>query len=326
MSIQLIRSGILDTIQDQGRHGYSKWGINPSGTMDCYAAQAANILVGNALDEAVIEMHFPSGEFLFGTDALVSITGADFTPMINSKAVPLWKPLLVKKHSVLSFKRRQWGYRCYLAVGGGFEIAPWLGSRSTNMRISAGGLQGRALKKADQVNFRRQLSGAEVFDDVRILPWRVNAQPVYHDAGSIFFVEGREWAWLTSASQQQVLSDPFSIAPSSDRMGCYLQHEPLAVQRTEELLSSGVSMGTIQLLPSGKLVVLMADHQTTGGYPRIGHIVSAHLPKLSQLAPHESLRLRMISVADAEKMLFSLQQELRALQRACLEKLSGYDL
>ena len=326
MSIQLIRSGILDTIQDQGRHGYSKWGINPSGAMDRYAAQAANILVGNALDEAVIEMHFPAGEFLFGTDALVSITGADFTPVINSKAVPLWKPLVVKKHSALSFQRRQWGYRCYLAVRGGFEIAPWLGSRSTNIRISAGGSEGRALKKDDQLNFRLQLSGSEVRDHVRILPWRVNAQPVYDDAGSIFFVEGREWPWLTLASQQQVLSDPFSIASSSDRMGCYLQHEPLAVQRTEQLLSSGVSMGTIQLLPSGKLVVLMADHQTTGGYPRIGHIVSAHLPKLSQLAPHGSLRLHMISVADAEKMLFSLQQELRALQRACLEKLSGYDL
>lgn len=326
MSIQLIRSGMLDTIQDQGRHGYSKWGINPSGTMDRYAAQAANILVGNAPDEAVIEMHFPSGEFLFTGDALISITGADFMPVINSKPVPLWKPMVLKKNSVLSLQRRQWGYRCYLAVRGGFEITPWLGSRSTNIRISAGGFQGRALKKDDQLNFRQQLLGPETPDNVRILPWRVNAQPVYNDPGRIFFVEGREWPWLTSASQQQVLSDPFSIAPSSDRMGCYLQHEPLVAQRTEQLLSSGVSMGTIQLLPSGKLVVLMADHQTTGGYPRIGHIISAHLPKLSQLAPHESLRLRMISVADAEKMLFSLQQELRALQRACLEKLSSYDV
>lgn len=321
MSIQIIRPGILDTIQDNGRHGYGKWGINPSGAMDRYAAQAANALVGNEPGEAVIEMHFPSGEFLFRSDALISIGGAAFTPTINARAVPLWKALIVKKNSVLSFQGRHQGYRCYLAIHGGLRIAPWLGSRSTNVRVSAGGFQGRPLKKGDVLDFRLEHSIFRTDDDVRILPWRVNAHTVYADPQNIFFLEGREWSWLSPGARQRLLSDAFRIDPSSDRMGCYLQHEPLEYRHHEQLLSSAVSFGTIQLLPSGKLVVLMADHQTTGGYPRIGHVATAHLPKLSQLAPHQALRFHMITVADAEKMLFSLQQELRMVQRACLEKL-----
>jgi antagonist of KipI len=325
MSIHVVRSGILDTIQDNGRHGYGKWGINPSGAMDGYAAQVANALTGNTLREAVIELHFPSGEFHFDEDALISLAGADFTPVINSKAVPVWQAMIVKKNSVLSFQRRREGYRCYMAVRGGLKIPSWLGSMSTNIKVPAGGFNDRPLKKGDRLDLRQEQSDVKTQEDIRILPWRVNVHPVYSDPGSIFFMEGREWDWLTPESRQRMLSGTFRIEPSSDRMGSYLQHEPLKLQHQEELLSSAVGYGTMQLLPAGKLVVLMADHQTTGGYPRIGHVATAHLPKLSQLAPHQAFCFRKITVADAEKMLFSLQQDLRRVQQGCLENLSHYD-
>src|SRR5688572_30082640 len=139
MSIQVMRSGVLDTIQDTGRFGYSKWGINPGGTMDRYASQAANALVGNSLADAVIEIHFPAAEFLFHENCLISLTGADFTPRINDIPVRSWKCIAVKKGSILSFRHKQKGWRGYMAVHGGIKTAPWLDSRSTNLKIAAGG-------------------------------------------------------------------------------------------------------------------------------------------------------------------------------------------
>jgi antagonist of KipI len=314
---------MLDTIQDHGRHGYSKWGINPCGAMDQYAAAAANVLVGNAPEGAVIEMHFPASELLFKKDALISLAGGDFVPHLNSKRVPMWRPIEVKKDTVLSFQNKEKGFRCYLAVSGGYSITPWLGSTSTHLKVGAGGIHGRPLKKGDEIF----LNDGNYFlrnEETRVHTWSINHQNIYNEPDKIAFLPGKEWNWLTSGSQQQILSDPVGIESSSDRMGYYLKHEPLQRSHNEELLSSAVNFGTIQILPSGKLVVLMADHQTTGGYPRMGHIVTSHLPKLSQLGPHDTFTLHKISMAAAEKMVFSLHQELKRMQHACREKLDEY--
>src|SRR5436190_17433323 len=147
MSLLITKSGLLDTIQDTGRNGFGKWGINPGGAMDLYAAQMANALVGNNLSDATIELHFPSSQIVFQKDVLISLTGADFTPFINSTAVPVWKPVVVKKDSILSLHYKKQGNRCYLACHVGFELSPWLGSYSTNLKIAAGGLNGKALQK-----------------------------------------------------------------------------------------------------------------------------------------------------------------------------------
>jgi antagonist of KipI len=324
MSILVVRSGMQDTLQDRGRFGYARWGINPSGAMDQYAAQVANILVGNALTEAIVEMHFPAGEFRFEENTLISLSGADFSASIDSQTVPLWKPVIVRKGSVLSFRHKREGCRCYLAVQGGFAVEPWLGSVSTNLKIAAGGLGGLPLRKGDRLLLKGSKFLIQALAAMQVLPWRADVQTVYQHRNVIAFVEGKEWPWLTAESQQRILSQPFTTDPSSDRMGCYLLHEPLLLRYQEELLSSAVSFGTIQMLPQGKLVVLMADHQTTGGYPRIGYVVSAHLPRLSQLSANESLCLHKISIEDAEKTVLSLQRELRIMQRACLENLNRY--
>ncbi|MFZ6013147.1 MAG: biotin-dependent carboxyltransferase family protein [Bacteroidota bacterium] len=326
MSLRVIKSGLLETIQDLGRHGYSKWGVNPNGVMDRYAAQAANALVGNEFNEGVVEIHFPAFQIQFGRTALISLTGADFTPCINNKEVALWKPLMVKNGSTLSFKGKRWGNRCYLSVQGGLAITPWLGSQSTNLKISAGGM-GRALRKGDQMILKDSYYELDSFlgNAYHVeLPWRINADKIYGYANAVSFIEGNEWSWLTEASKQSVEAQEFSIESSSDRMACYLGHAPLHVQRQQELLSSAVVFGTLQLLPSGLLTVLMADHQTTGGYPRVGHVITAHLSKLAQLNPHDVFYLNKISIAEAEKMLFSLQQELQLIHRSCRERLQNF--
>ena len=324
MSLEILKSGVLDTVQDAGRPGYAKWGIGPGGVMDHYAFRIANALVGNDADAALVEMHFPAPDVLFHRDALVSITGAEMVPTLQGYQLPLWKPLIIKAGSVLTFQRRNKGARCYLAIRGGIAVATWLGSRSTNLKINAGGFQGRALRKGDVIpvhddTFPKRITGA-----FKVLPWSVNHTAVYGDSGGIFFTPGHEWNWLSETSQRDVLTQSSMIESSSDRMAYHVSHSALTFQKQQELLSSAVCAGTIQALPGGNLVILMADHQTTGGYPRIGHVATAHLPRLAQLNAGEVFRLKKISVEESEKMLLSLGSDLRHIHAACCKKLEGY--
>jgi antagonist of KipI len=324
MSLEIIRSGVLDTVQDAGRHGYSKWGINVGGAMDRYAAGVANVLTGNDMNAAVIEMHFPAPHIKFLNDSLISVTGADFNPFIDEEQVPNWQPIVVRKDGVLSFKRKMWGTRCYLSIHGELRLASWLGSKSTNLKIAAGGFGGKPLKKGDRllVDSHKYLIQASAM--FTTLPWRVNAHAVYEEANTIFIIDGNEWSWLSPESQQRLLSESLAIDSTSDRMGYYLKHDPLRYNTQLQLISAGVSFGTIQGLPDGRLIVLMADHQTTGGYPRIAHVASAHLPKLAQLGANDRIHFQKVSMEVAENMVFSLRQDLNGLQQSCRMKLNEY--
>jgi antagonist of KipI len=326
MSITIIKPGLLDTIQDLGRYGFSNLGINPGGVMDRYAAKAANLLVGNETHEAVLELHFPGAQILFEQNALISITGADFCPMLNDEQVPLWHPVVVRKNTVLHFPKLQYGARCYLAVHGGFCVKRWLNSYSTNLKACAGGFAGRKLEKGDELPFRENrmyISGLlKEGKEFELLRWQVATGKTYQHPNEIFFVKGQEFEQLTELSQQDMLENNFIIHPFSDRMGYQLKGIPLQRIHREEILSSGVSFGTIQLLPSGQMIVLMADHQTTGGYPRLGHVISAHLPKLAQLRPSDCIQLKMTDIATAENMLLAQQKELNILRLSCFERLN----
>jgi antagonist of KipI len=326
MSLTIIKPGLLDTIQDLGRTGYSRLGINPGGVMDRYAAQVANMLVGNDTVEAVIEIHFPGAQLLFEQNTLISITGGDFSPMINDEPIPLWHPIVVRKNAVLHFPKLQYGGRCYLAVHGGLCVNKWLNSYSTHLKAGAGGFKGRKLEKGDEVHFRESniyFAGLlKAGKELEVLKWKVDTGKTYLHPHEIHIIKGNEWDQLTSISQEHMLEDNFTIHPFSDRMGYQLKGFDLKREQDTELVSSGVSFGTIQLLPNGQLIVLMADHQTTGGYPRIAHVISAHLPKLAQLSPSDCIHFKITDIATAEKLLIAQQQELNILQRACTERLN----
>ncbi len=326
MAFSIIKPGLLDTIQDLGRNGFGNWGISPGGAMDTYAAQVANLLVGNDKHEAVIEIHFPGPQILFEQNTLIAITGADFSPTLVDEVIPRWQPIVVRKNTVLHFPSLVQGGRCYLSVHGGYCVKKWLNSYSTHLKAGAGGWCGLPLRKGDELPFNENtiyFAGLlKEESNYEVLPWRVNIDKTYQYPHEIGFIPGHEWAFLPEAARQTFLQNNFLIHPSSDRMGYCLKGVPIQMERSSELVSAAVSFGTVQLLPDGQLIVLMADHQTTGGYPRLAHVVTAHLPKLAQLRPSDCIQFKQMDIRMAEQLLVAREKELHILQRSCLDHLN----
>ncbi|PZR29601.1 MAG: KipI antagonist [Citrobacter freundii] len=326
MNLRIIKSGVLDTIQDLGRHGWQHIGINPAGAMDRFSAQLANALVGNDPSQPVIEMHFPAAALFFERPSLISLTGADFSAVLNGERVPCHQPILVNKYSILQFERLNSGARAYLAIQGGIQLERWLNSYSTHLKAGAGGHAGRALFTDDEVRLASSIEWSAYLkrDEFLVLPWRVSHYWEKQPVEEIYILTGREWSKLTDDSQKILQEQPFQLTPQSDRMGYRLQGESLQMQVREEMISTAVTFGTLQLLPNGQLTVLMADHQTTGGYPRIGHVISAHHSKLAQLAPGERIRFHITDHATAEKLFIEQQQHLMQVGYACQLKLDQF--
>jgi antagonist of KipI len=326
MAFSIIKPGLLDTIQDMGRQGFGNWGISPGGAMDRYAAQVANLLVGNSGQEAVLEIHFPGPQILFEQNTMIAVTGGDFSPTINDELIPRWQPVVVRKNTVLHFPSLVQGGRCYLSVHGGYCMKKWLNSYSTHLRAGVGGCGGRPLKKGDELPFNENsiyFAGLlKEESNFEVLPWRVNTEKIYRHPHEIGFIPGHEWPLLSAAGKSGFLQNNFLIHPSSDRMGYQLSGSPLVLERPIELVSSAVTFGTVQLMPGGQLIVLMADYQTMGGYPRIAHVVSAHLPKLAQLRPSDTIQFKLMDHETAEQMILTRQKELHILQRSCMDHLN----
>lgn len=318
MSLRIIKGGIQDTIQDLGRFGFQHLGINPGGAMDKLSAQIANALVGNRTDDAVIEMHFPAAEIFFEHPALIAISGADFMASVNGDEVPCLHPIAVSKYSILQFYRLRTGARVYLSVRGGFDIPEWYNSYSTNLKAGAGGFKGKTLQKDDEIHIRAHADPGGLLGkkEYHIFPWKASMN-WNGEEENILVVAGNEWNKLTSKSKDRFLQKPFLITNQSDRMGYRLHGKALTMKKDQELVSSAVCFGTIQLLPEGQPIVLMADHQTTGGYPRIAHVISAHHSRMAQLRVGESLQFEMTDQLNAEKLLLKQHHHLLQLQNAC---------
>ena len=326
MGIQVIKQGIADSLQDQGRKGFQHLGINTGGVMDDIAFRVANMLVGNEATEAVIELHFPASSFLFQEEVLIALSGADFGATINRTEVPLNTPVVVGRNSVLEFKRAVRGARCYLAVRDGFQIPRWLNSYSTNLKARVGGYNGRTLEKQDELplfstGIHPSVTGSR---DSVVLLWQADVQALYTGTDKIRIVEGREIGWLNPATRQLIQTLPFTISAQSDRMGYRLKGPSLQTDGAKQMISTGVSRGTLQLLPSGGLIILMAGHQSTGGYPRIAHVVSVDMPKLAQMRFNEQVEFELVSQREALDLLVSRDQYLQQLQVSCELRLNKY--
>jgi antagonist of KipI len=282
--MKLIKKGLLDTWEGLPIYGLQHEGIPPGGAMDTFSLQIANALVGNDLYDKVLEMHFPTGVYQFETSTLIAICGADFTACIDNVEVPLNQPIKVPPGAILSCKKPVSGQRVYVAA--------------------------------------RVLQDEQV-SRVKVLPWSMNPENVFTDE-PIRILCGREWEQIKACSQQLVLSKSFAISPTSNRMGYQLIQEPLKTLAKENQLSSAVTAGTIQLLPSGQLVVLMAGHQTTGGYPRLAHVISADLPRLAQKGAGESLRFTLTDAVTAEYEWILQQNYLQQVRNVCALKLSQH--
>jgi antagonist of KipI len=268
-----------------------------------------------------LEMSFPATVIRFHAPALIAISGADFSPKLNGRNIPVHRPVLVAADSELKFTKHVKGAWCYLTVQGGFKLSEWLGSNSTNTKANVGGLEGRFLRKGDKLTFRKQTIGAET----KIFPWWADVTEFYESrpvkTQSVMCTQGNEFDWLTKKSQKDFLKHNFIVSRQSDRMGYRLVGPALKQAKKQELLSTGVSFGTIQLLPNGELIALMADHQTTGGYPRIAHVISADRSRLAQCRPKDDIYFSFVDQQTAEDWLINQEQSLRQLQLSCNFKL-----
>jgi antagonist of KipI len=305
--LQVEKPGLLTTIQDLGRPGHRKFGVPPSGPMDRFALAAANRLVGNPEGAAALECALTGPTLLATQPCLVAITGADFTPTINGSEIPTWTGVYLPAGERLAFTARRWGARCYIAVAGGLAGSRWLGSLSTYLLVEKGGLDGRTLEAGDSLRLagpapRPLIAGRHL--SRRLLP-------AYSREPALAAVPGPHFTRLSRAARALAWRSSFEVSRDADRMGLRLQGPALEVGG-RELLSIGLTAGAVQLPIGGQPILLMADHQTAGGYPVILGVSRSAMPLAGQLLPGDRLSFREVTVAAA-------QQEWRAM-RASLEE------
>jgi antagonist of KipI len=318
MSITLLSKGILTTVQDLGRFGARRYGINPGGAMDTRAVRLINILLGNDQNEAVLEMHYPAPQITFDHDTIFALGGAEFAARLDGERVENWRPYFAAAGAVLSFHDKQMGTRCYLGIRGGFAIENWLGSAATNLKAQSGGFEGRALQKGDRLKGKGE--GRSISNSKFRFYISPNLVPYYNSFPTVRVIPGAEYYLLDEAAKAEFVGQNFSIGLQSDRMGFRLEGVPLKLETPHEFISSAVGFGTIQLLPDGQLIVLMADHQTTGGYPRLAHVITEDLPLVGQLGARDGVGFHVVDLAEAENALLESENELHLLRVALKQK------
>ncbi len=306
MTLRIVKPGMLTTVQDLGRFGYQRFGVNPNGAMDRAAARIANLLVGNQENAAVIETHFPAFEAVFERETVAAIAGADFSAEIDGIPIAAWSTVHAREGSTLRFRAKTLGNRAYLAVQGGFEANIWLGSASTNLVAELGGYEGRKLAAGDRVH------SASSRCDLRALHRRASPTlvPLYRSFPTVRVVAGAEFSHLDDVSQKALIEHDFVVSTRSDRMGFRLDGQALSRNDESEIVSSAVTCGTIQLLPDGSTILLMADHQTTGGYPRLAHVITRDLPLAAQLGPGDKIAFHIVDIEHAEALAAEFELDL----------------
>jgi antagonist of KipI len=302
-----LKAGILTTIQDLGRVGHRSFGINPNGAMDKDTVRLLNILLENDENEGTLEMHLPAAELLFEEDCTIAIGSS----ANGNNAMNLFKRINVKVGEVLRFPHQIAGSRIYLAVKGGFESENWLNSVSTNLITGVG----KKMEKGDQIKLKNPMVLTQSNFSVSTALQHYNSTKP-----TIRILAGNEYPFLDEYSKQNLENQAFTITNDSNRMGYRLNANQLKLKTSPlgekelSLLSSAVEFGTIQLLPSGQLIILMADHQTTGGYPRIGHVISIDLPVLAQLKSGDAMKFQTISIEHAQELVFLRDENFRKLK------------
>ncbi|MBD1382178.1 5-oxoprolinase subunit C family protein [Metabacillus arenae] len=331
--ITIKKPGLLTSIQDLGRYGSQKIGVITSGVMDPISHRIANHLVGNKESDATIEMTMTGPSIEFNEDALISVCGGDLSPRINKVPVHMWKPVLVKKGSRLSFAGVKHGCRTYLAIAGGFDVEEVLNSKSTYLRAGIGGYKGRALKANDTINtgklnpysqkIKEQLMVRLLDQSVVEMDWSVSADLIPNPMSPSYVrvIKGRQFSLFSPDSQKSLFSERFEITNQSDRMGYRLKGPVLKFENSTEMISEAVSHGTIQVPAEGNPIILLSDRQTTGGYPKIGQIASVDIPLMAQLKPGEYVQFVEISHEESQRLIFEKEEKLEQLKQGILLKI-----
>lgn len=308
-AMKIISPGPLSTVQDGGRTGYQSLGFTVGGAADADSMYTANILCGNRPDEAVIEMTLFGITAQFTCDTVIALSGADVSPVVNGVPVEMNRAIALYAGSYLHCSAAQNGVRTYLAICGGLDIADIMGSKSTSLKLGIGGYKGRRLAAGDIIPLTRE---AEPFPNMaeRILP----AAP-HGAAVTLRCVVGPQNDMFTEDAIRTFFTAEYTVSASSDRMGIRLEGPALEAADGTDIISDGIALGSIQVPSDGKPIMLIADHQTTGGYAKIATVISADIALAGQLAPGNKVKFSEISVEKAQEIAVEKRRRLETLQR-----------
>jgi antagonist of KipI len=306
MEINVIRSGMMTTVQDLGRRGHLAQGVPHGGAVDPFALRIANLLVGNAEGAPALEVTLTGPELEFSEAAWVAVCGAHFEGIVP------WRPIRVEAGGRLKFGQRTLGCRACISIAGGFDVEPVMDGRGTFLAAGFGGFQGRPLRDGDvlgSIPVGHEPTGRWSIDE--------RALPHYSREPSIRVMPGAQDAEFGG----DLYAGRFSVTARSNRMGIRLDGAKLARSGGAELLSTAVAPGTIQVPPDGNPIVLMADAQTLGGYPRIAHVASVDIPLLAQLAPGDHVHFTRTTVREAHGLARAQEHTLGLLRQGIAQKI-----
>lgn len=329
-ALHIIRPGLLTTVQDLGRWGAQAIGVPVAGPMDPFSHRLANALVGNDSGSATLEVTLMGPEIAFEDERLVAVTGAQFDLSLGGQSAPSAMAVVARAGSRLIFSRRLRGTRAYLAVAGGVAVPQVLGSRATHVLSRMGGFRGRALASGDQVPLGHRAPAIRLNSDaargggaatwVRSAPApkpgpeSVRVLPDRH--ARVRVLPGPHHDRFDDQALDRLQSAPYTIGNDSDRMGFRLSGPTLRHERDTTMISDATSLGVLQVPASGQPVLLMADRQTTGGYPTIATLISADIGLAGQLGPGDTISFVACSRREALAALIAQERALMAAEGA----------
>lgn len=293
--IKIKNGGALSTIQDKGRFNVMRYGFTQCGVMDSFSSRTANALVGNDSFAPVIEMTMLGITAEFTEDYVIAVSGGAFDIRLNNKSIKTNKAYSVKSGDILSVGVCRNGMRCYLAVGGIIKAENVMGSVSTDMKSAIGGYKGRKLKSGDEL----EILSKHIPDNIE----KRELEPFTFDKKTdVRVVLGPQDDMFTDDDFKRFFNQQYTVTKDIDRMGIRLYGIPLKAKDGMDIISDSICFGSIQVPKSGQPIILMADHQTTGGYAKIATVISADLPKLAQVRQGDKICFKQVSVKDAEKL------------------------
>ena len=315
MDIIVENPGILTTVQDEGRFGDQQFGVSPAGPMDTQSFYLANILAGNRRSEGLLEMTFSGPTLKFQKDNIIAVTGASMSPCVNGEPVPMYQAVLVRAGDTLSFGMTDGsGSRGYLAFAGGLDVPLVMGSKATLMRNNLGGIEGRKLKKGDAIGFASPKTELPNMPLRRLAPERFPTGEL-----TLRVVAGPQDTDFSEEELKRFFWYSAKITNEFDRMGCRLEREePLKHIGDGNIITDGIAFGSIQVPSNGQPIIMLADRQSTGGYSKIGTVISVDLPKLTQGVPGMRVRFVRVGIELAQNLYV---RRLKSLER--LEKQLG---
>ncbi len=306
------KPGLLTSIQDLGRCGFKKYGIITGGAMDPVSYRMANLLVQNEENEPTIEMTLYGPTIRFLENTIIALCGGNLSPSLNGRPMQMACPIHIQKGDVLTFGQPKTGCRAYLAIRGGIKIQKVMGSYSTYLRAQIGGFKGRSLQKGDQLEY----VPVNQESDVISTNWFASGMHIESsEAKKVRVLKGRHFEEFTKRSIDTFSKESYTISPQSDRMGYRLDGTLLELSESKEIISEAVTFGTIQVPANGKPIILMADSQTIGGYPKIAEVISADLPVVAQAKPGDSLQFEFVTLDEAQRLYLDQEKEMKIIKR-----------